>query len=115
MIFSVSVAEDFCSILRANEAPRQRDKTLNLKQNLIVLLACLATQIALGEPSLAEKNAAENAAIKKEWESWNASLWTAVASEARHRFRTHRTRPTRASPLGRTKSAVASDLPAQST
>jgi hypothetical protein len=39
---------------------------------LILLLACLATQIALGEPSLAEKNAAENAAINKEWESWNA-------------------------------------------
>jgi len=43
-----------------------------MKRNLIVLLACLATQIALGEPSLAEKNAAENVAIKKEWESWNA-------------------------------------------
>ena len=42
-----------------------------MKQNLIVLLACLAIQIALGAPSLAEKNAAENAAIKKEWESWN--------------------------------------------
>lgn len=41
-------------------------------QNLFVLLACLATQIAMGEPSLAEKNAAENAAIKKERESWNA-------------------------------------------
>lgn len=40
--------------------------------NLILLLTCLAIQIALGEPSLAEKNAAENAAIKKEWESWNA-------------------------------------------
>jgi hypothetical protein len=38
----------------------------------MTLLACLAPQIALGEPSLAEKNAAENAAIKKEWESWNA-------------------------------------------
>lgn len=37
-----------------------------MKQSLILLLACLATQIALGEPSLAEKNAAENAAIKKE-------------------------------------------------
>ena len=43
-----------------------------MKRNLIVLLACLVTQIAMGEPSLAEKNAAENAAIKKEWESWNA-------------------------------------------
>lgn len=43
-----------------------------MKRNLILLLACLATQIALGETSLAEKNAAENAAIKKEWESWNA-------------------------------------------
>ena len=43
-----------------------------MKQNLILLLACLATQIALAEPSLAEKNAAENAATKKEWESWNA-------------------------------------------
>ena len=37
----------------------------------ILLLACLATQIALAESSLAEKNATENAAIKKEWESWN--------------------------------------------
>ena len=45
---------------------------MNMKRNLILLLVCLATQIALGEPSLAEKNAAENAAIKKEWESWNA-------------------------------------------
>ena len=45
---------------------------MNMKRNLILLLACLATQLALGEPSLAEKNAAENAAIKKEWESWNA-------------------------------------------
>ena len=45
---------------------------LNMKLNLILLFACLATQIVLGEPSLAEKNAAENAAIKKEWESWNA-------------------------------------------
>lgn len=43
-----------------------------MKLNLILLFACLAAQIALGEPSLAEKNAAENAAIKKEWESWNA-------------------------------------------
>ncbi|NOS69336.1 MAG: hypothetical protein HOP33_05325 [Verrucomicrobia bacterium] len=62
---------------------------MNVKRNLVVLLACLATQIALGQPSLAEKNAAENAAIKKEWESWNAPFWTAVASGARHRFRTH--------------------------
>src|SRR5690606_15259767 len=44
-----------------------------MKQNLIVLLACIA-QIALAEPSLAEKNAAENAAIRKEWESWNAPV-----------------------------------------
>lgn len=45
---------------------------MNVKQNLILLLVGLATQVALAEPSLAEKNAAENAAIKKEWESWNA-------------------------------------------
>jgi hypothetical protein len=62
-----------------------------MKRNLFFLLACLATQLALSEPSLAEKNVAENAAIKKEWESWNAPFWTALASEARHRFRTHRT------------------------
>lgn len=43
-----------------------------MKQNLILLLACLAAQTALAEPSLAEKNAAENAAIKKESEPWNA-------------------------------------------
>jgi metallo-beta-lactamase class B len=43
-----------------------------LKPNLLLLLACLATQFALAEPSLAEENATENAAIKKEWESWNA-------------------------------------------
>ena len=43
-----------------------------MKPNIILFLTCLATHIALGEPSLAEKNAAENAAIKKEWESWNA-------------------------------------------
>jgi hypothetical protein len=61
-----------------------------MKQYSIVLLACLATQLALGEPSLAEKNAAENTATKMEWESWNAPFWTAVASEARHRFRTRR-------------------------
>ena len=64
---------------------------MNSKRNLILLLACLATQVALGEPSLAEKNVAENAAIKKEWQSWNEPFWTAVASEARHRFRAHRT------------------------
>jgi hypothetical protein len=72
---------------------RQKDenpKLLSMKRDLIVLLTCLATQIALGKPSLAEKNAAENAALKKEWESWNAEpFWLAVASEARHRFRTH--------------------------
>ena len=45
---------------------------MNMKQNLILLFACLATRIALAEPSLAEKNTAENAAIKMEWESWNA-------------------------------------------
>jgi hypothetical protein len=50
-----------------------------MKQYSIVLLACLATQLALGEPSLAEKNAAENTATKMEWESWNAPFWTAVA------------------------------------
>jgi len=43
-----------------------------MKRNLILLLAGLATQIALAEPSLVEKNAAENGAIKKKWESWNA-------------------------------------------
>lgn len=43
-----------------------------MKKNFIVLLTCFATQAAMGEPSLAEKNAAENVAIKKEWESWNA-------------------------------------------
>jgi len=37
-----------------------------------VLFVCLATYIALAEPSLDERNATENAAIKKEWESWNA-------------------------------------------
>ena len=62
-----------------------------MKRNLILLAACLATKIALAEPSLAEKNAAENAATKKEWESWNAPFWTAVASEARHRFHMHGT------------------------
>ena len=45
---------------------------MNVQQELIALLACLATQIALAEPSLAETNAAENAALKREWESWNA-------------------------------------------
>jgi len=44
---------------------------MSIKRLLLLLLACLATQIALSEPSLAERNAAENAAIKKEWESWN--------------------------------------------
>lgn len=44
---------------------------MNTKRNLIVLLTCLATHIALAEPSMAENNVAENAAIKKEWESWN--------------------------------------------
>jgi metallo-beta-lactamase class B len=47
---------------------------MNSKWNLSVFLVGLAAQIALGESSLAEKNAAENAAIKKEWESWNAPL-----------------------------------------
>jgi hypothetical protein len=41
-------------------------------KRIFILLACFATQIAMGEPSLAEKNAAEHAAIKKQWESWNA-------------------------------------------
>ncbi len=45
---------------------------MDMKRILILLLACLATPIALAEPSLAEKNAAENVAIEKEWESWNA-------------------------------------------
>ena len=45
---------------------------MNTKQILIVLLACLATHIVQVKPSLTEKNAAENVAIKKEWESWNA-------------------------------------------
>jgi hypothetical protein len=31
-----------------------------MKPNLILLLACLATHIAMGEPSLAEKNALGN-------------------------------------------------------
>lgn len=43
-----------------------------MKPNLILIFACLAAQITLAESSLTEKNAAENAAIKKEWESWNA-------------------------------------------
>lgn len=43
-----------------------------MKKTLILLFASLALQVALAEPSsLAEKNAAENAAIKKEWASWN--------------------------------------------
>ena len=50
----------------------ENEAIMNLKRMLILLLACLAAQTALAEPSLAEKNAAENAAIKKEWESWNA-------------------------------------------
>jgi metallo-beta-lactamase class B len=50
----------------------ESNMTMNVKRNLTLLLACLATSLALGEPSLAEKNAAENAAIKKEWESWNS-------------------------------------------
>jgi hypothetical protein len=45
---------------------------MNVKLHLIAIFTSLATQIALGEPSLAEQNAAENAAIKKEWELWNA-------------------------------------------
>lgn len=45
---------------------------MNMKPNLILLLACLVTHIALAESSLAEMHAAENAAIKREWESWNA-------------------------------------------
>jgi hypothetical protein len=49
------------------------DLILNVKQNVILLLACLATHIAMGEPSLAEKNAAENAAIKR-----NGSLGTRI-------------------------------------
>ena len=47
---------------------------MSVKRNLIVLLASLATQIALAESSLAERNAAENAAIKEEWESWNERI-----------------------------------------
>jgi hypothetical protein len=42
-------------------------------------MACIATRTVMGEPSLAEQNAAENAAIKKEWESWGTPFWTAVA------------------------------------
>jgi hypothetical protein len=37
-----------------------------MKRSLILLLGCLVIQIALGEPSLAEKNAVENATIKTE-------------------------------------------------
>ncbi|MFO1488074.1 MAG: hypothetical protein U1F65_06320 [Verrucomicrobiota bacterium] len=50
---------------------------MNAKQNLILLLASLTTEIGLSEPSLVEKKAAENAAIKKkkEWESWNATIF----------------------------------------
>jgi hypothetical protein len=31
-----------------------------MKRNVIILLACLAAQMAMAEPSWAEKNAAEN-------------------------------------------------------
>lgn len=40
--------------------------------NLWLLFTCIAVQTVMGELSTAEKNAAENAAIRKEWESWNA-------------------------------------------
>ena len=43
-----------------------------MRHYFIILIACFAARITFAEPSLAEKNAAENAAIKKEWESWNA-------------------------------------------
>lgn len=43
-----------------------------MKSNLILIFACLATQLALAEPSFVEKNPAENAAIKKKWEPRNA-------------------------------------------
>jgi len=49
-----------------------------MTQYLIVVFACLETQIALGEPTLAEKHAAENAAIKKESESWNAPVFSPI-------------------------------------
>lgn len=38
---------------------------------VLSLFTFFAPLVALAEPSLAETNAAENAAIKKEWESWN--------------------------------------------
>ncbi|MGC3956902.1 MAG: subclass B3 metallo-beta-lactamase [Verrucomicrobiota bacterium] len=44
---------------------------MSMRGYWFLLFTCLSAQIALAEPSLAEKNAAENAAIKKEWESWN--------------------------------------------
>ena len=88
MIFSITVAMVFCLILWANENLCWSNTTMNMKRTFILLFVCLVTQIALGEPSLAEKNTAENAANKKERESWNAQpFWTAVASAARHRFR----------------------------
>jgi hypothetical protein len=37
-----------------------------MKRNLILLLACLVTQLTMAERFLVEKNAAENAATKKE-------------------------------------------------
>jgi hypothetical protein len=45
---------------------------MNKKRIFAALLASLAIEIALAESSLAERNGAENAAIKKEWELWNA-------------------------------------------
>jgi len=45
-----------------------------MKQTLILLLACLATPIAFAEPSLAEKNSAENMAVKKEWSQADSHL-----------------------------------------
>jgi len=57
------------SLLVIGSGGREQRWIMNMKRNLILLLACIATQIALAEPSLAEKNAVENAAIKKEWES----------------------------------------------
>jgi metallo-beta-lactamase class B len=48
------------------------DVNAMIKLNLILVFSYLATSIASAETSLAEKNAAEKAAIKKEWESWNA-------------------------------------------
>jgi hypothetical protein len=55
------------------EVRRNLGNSLTASSRLLILLpARLAAQPALAEPSLAEKNATENAAIKKEWESWNA-------------------------------------------